>query len=865
MVFFMETKITKVQMERVRRSIGFINGIEVDPDGSKEGLCLAWKSEASITLQNFSRRHIDVLVSKQNDEQQWRFTGFYGSPYAQEREDSWNLLRRLGCNEEQPWIVCGDFNEIMYGLENKGGLPREEKRMEAFCNALEDCRLIDVGYTGSWFTWERGNLPETNIRERLDRGAANVNWMSMFSEANIQHLVHSTSDHCLLLITTIKEEKRRRWETFKFEAWWAMEETFESEVKLIWERASGDLLQKLEFLKAELRKWAIRIELSKKGKKEFLTSKVVVLMEADRTDNNLAELIDTRLQLNYEIDKDECYWEQRARVNWLKLGDRNTAFFHNIATQKRRQNCIQKLQDSDGRETGEQQEMAEIARTYFQELFKTEEEGQYDHILTGVEWCISDDDNRHLTMPFTKEEIWEALKSMGATKAPREDGLPAIFFHKLWHIFGNEVSTYCLQQLNGGMEVSRLNTTHIVLILKKVHPTNVSHFRLISLCNVIYKIMAKAIAIRFRGILEKCIDKAQSTFVLGQLISDNVLVAYELLNTLKKKKIGRKGLMVVKLDMSKAYDRVEWAFLKEMMRKMGFEQSWVNLIMKCLSTISYAVVLNGQAGNIFYSSRRLRQGDPLSPFLFLICGEGLSSLMRLAQREKNFRGVKASRRGPQISHLLFADDCILSGEATKRGAGLLKRILCEYRKCSGQQVNFDKSTVFFSSNTRAEEKDLVTRILGVRSSNDPERYLGLPNMVGKRKKEAFQNLKDCFRQRIDNWSIKHLLQGGKEVFIKAILQAILTYTMTCFLLPKTLCSNLESIIANSGGKKVMVGGEFIGARGGSYAFRRKTVLKAKYYPQSNFLQAQLGNFPSLTWRSILAAKGLLNDGLCWRI
>ncbi|KAA3483895.1 reverse transcriptase [Gossypium australe] len=243
-------------------------------------------------------------------------------------------------------------------------------------------------------------------------------------------------------------------------------------------------------------------------------------MEAETSNNNLAKLIDTKLQLNLEIEKDERYWEQRARVNRLKLGDRNRAFFHSIATQRQRKNNIQKLQNTNGRETGKLQEMANIARTYFQELFEAGEKGHYEHLLTAQ---------------YTKEEIWEALTSMGATKAPCEDGFLATFFQRFWHIIGDEVTMYCLQHLNGGMEVSPINTTHIVLIPKKVNPTNLYHFCPISLCNVNYNIMAKAIANRFRGVLEKCIDKAQSAFVIGRLISDNVLLAYEVLHTLKRK------------------------------------------------------------------------------------------------------------------------------------------------------------------------------------------------------------------------------------------------------------------------------------------------------------------------------------------
>ncbi|KAA3479382.1 reverse transcriptase [Gossypium australe] len=197
---------------------------------------------------------------------------------------------------------------------------------------------------------------------------------------------------------------------------------------------------------------------------------------------------------------------------------------------------------------------------------------------------------------------------------------------------------------------------------------------------------------------------------------------------------------------------------------MGFVEKWVDLIMKCITTVSYSVITNGERGSNFHSTRGLKQGDPLSTFLFLICSEGLSSLLRSAKKQGLLRGAKASRRGPEISHLLFADDCIMFGEASEKGARILKDILKEYESCSGQYVNFNKSTIFYNSNTRNEKREEASRVLGVRSSTCPEKYLGLPNV------------------------------------------AIPTYAMSCFLLPKALFEMIENKIAKywwqkGGGKR----------------------------------------------------------------
>ena len=165
--------------------------------------------------------------------------------------------------------------------------------------------------------------------------------------------------------------------------------------------------------------------------------------------------------------------------------------------------------------------------------------------------------NATLISEFTKEEIESAIKQMHPTKTLGPDGMPALFYQKFWHIIKHDVTKLCLKMLRGQSNFHDINQTHIVLIPKVKYPKYISQFRPISLCNVVYKIVAKVLANRLKVVLLACISKTQSAFVHGRLITDNALVAFEMFHTLKNKKRGSKGFYALNLDMIKAYDRVE--------------------------------------------------------------------------------------------------------------------------------------------------------------------------------------------------------------------------------------------------------------------------------------------------------------------
>uniref|UniRef100_A0A803PY90 Reverse transcriptase domain-containing protein n=1 Tax=Cannabis sativa TaxID=3483 RepID=A0A803PY90_CANSA len=311
--------------------------------------------------------------------------------------------------------------------------------------------------------------------------------------------------------------------------------------------------------------------------------------------------------LNCVEEKREMYWRQRSRALWLRHGDRNTKFFHFKASARRKKNTILGLYDSQGRWRTSEKDLADIAISYFQQLFSQSNGGsEIREELRGCVPCrISSDENRALLEPFSSEEIKSTLFQIHPLKAPGKDGLP-----------------------------------------------------------------------------------------------------------------------------------------ETMMDCLGYEEEWTKKIMNCVRSVSFSILLNGSIKGHFRPTRGLRQGDPLSPFLFLLCSEGLSCLIYEAERAGRIQGLRFGSLDQRLSHLFFADDSLVFLEATLEECKTIKEVLNRYELLSGQCINYDKSEMCVGSKISSDSAGILAAHLGVNLVENHTKYLGMPSFVGRNKQQVFGKIRE---------------------------------------------------------------------------------------------------------------------------
>ena len=423
---------------------------------------------------------------------------------------------------------------------------------------------------------------------------------------------------------------------------------------------SSDVLNRcLESFRARLEVWN-EIEFGNVGKTMAELQKKLEWLELQpSTLDMIRSLRNPRIELNCWMDKEDDMWRQRSRISWLQSGDRNTRFFYEKASARYKNNLIKGLMDENGRWLEGDEYVEKLMLQYYEMLFTSSDHVEFEEILDAVQHKVTPRMNQVIVKEFSKVEAKNAIKQMYHLKSLGPDGMPPLFYQHFWPNIGGVVTSTFLDFPNSGIIPPNFNHTHNFLIPKCKEPKTMTNYRPISLCNVVYKIVLKAITNRWKKVLPSIIIDTQSAFVHGRLITDNVLVAYEMMHHISQKKSGRMGDLALKLDISKAYDRVEWIWLEKIMQKLGFDNKWCALIMKCVTTVSYSVKINGKPKWHIVPSRGIRQGDPLSPYLFLLCAEGLSALIKKEVENGRLGGVAVCHWDPKISHLFFADDSLI--------------------------------------------------------------------------------------------------------------------------------------------------------------------------------------------------------------
>lgn len=480
-----------------------------------------------------------------------------------------------------------------------------------------------------------------------------------------------------------------------------------------------------------------------------------------------------------------------------RAGDRNTKFFHSVTKARRIRNRISVLLDENGNSIHGDRNIANTAEEFFKTQFSSQQQAQMDFgdSFDGFVASVTPEINTDLTRPVTIEEIRQAAYAIGAHKAPGPDGFTASFYHTFWEDIEQSIVKDVTQFFDGEFLDQNHNHTNICLIPKVRPATKMTEFRPIALCNVSYKIISKILVKRLKTHLPNIISENQTAFTPGRNISDNVIIAQEAYHALKVSKRISKSYMALKTDITKAYDRLEWNFLEETMRRMGFCDKWINLIMLCVKSVSFSVLINGSPSGYIKPERGIRQGDPLSPYLFILCANVLFHLMNKAAAERKIQGMKISIQSPTVSHLLFADDSLFFTLANLKNGRAIKKILSQYERISGQSVNLSKSAITFGSRVKDQVKTQMRHLLAIHNDGGGGKYLGVPEQFGRKKTENLEYITAKVKAKINGWHQKFLSSGGKEVLTKSIASAMPVYPMNVFKFPKKVCDDINNTLA----------------------------------------------------------------------
>lgn len=670
---------------------------DVDCSG---GLFLCWSASVVVVVLFKDVNYVLCNVTNELNVSYYVLC-VYGSPYLAERAGVWRTRRSLIWAHPGKLVMIGDFNQVKYSAQKKGGnsiIPG----VVQFSKWKLECALMDIDFQWALYTWSNNREGNNCIWERLDRAYATDEWRSTFPNAVIWNMPILLSDHNPIVLECEPSGGKKR-RPYKLDQWCLKVEQAQETITREWDSewnglAMFVLQRKIHTLVRECKKWCLDYKCENKIDWNLIQQDLLLHQNNTQEKANMDEAQIRRLAYLEEIEVKSLFWRQRARLKWDTLGDQGTSFFYKCVKSRKSQNDIKAIRGSGGDWLFEPTEIKEEFLWFYQDLFIPVPA----HESIDLQWAdwnpkLKKLETNHLNIlnsPFSMQEIKDAAMSMKAFKSPGPDGVAPGFYHSKWELVQKQVTDAVFSFFTGGFMLREMNATFITVIPKVERPETVSEFRPISLCNTPYKIISKCLVRRLRKVVEDLVGDSQNAFVPGRKMSDSCLIGHEMLHSMKKKKGSALGA-IFKVDLNKAYDRVRWDFLQKVLEEMNFPPKWVNWIMQCVTTVSYSVPVSGEPTEKIFPKVGLGQGDPLSPYLFILCMEVLAKKLIEIQENKRLQGLKAGRRAPMINHLFFADDALFFVKASTENFRVLKDTIDNFCSISGEMINLQKILCYF--------------------------------------------------------------------------------------------------------------------------------------------------------------------------
>ncbi|XP_048490396.1 uncharacterized protein LOC125492264 [Beta vulgaris subsp. vulgaris] len=857
-----ETKAEECRARQVTRLLGFDDFKAIPPHGLKGGIWLMWKKSIELvswsevspyyfhSLFKFSPKHPEMLL-----------TGIHAPSTARERHELWKNMEQNLPPDQTPWMVVGDLNEIRSQSEKSGGRAFRSSQCQALNSFMDAACLVDLGFDGNPYTWTNAREGAALIRERLDRALANHTWISAFPGTQVSHLPRTHSDHCPLCVNlNFSSSSHQKAFPFRCKEVWLAHSDFKKFFVNNWINPVVDFLEGRDKFLANIKHWDLHVfgNLSMQKKRIYARLNGIQKALAFRTSTFLLNLEKNLLNdLNHIHLVEKRIWAQKAGFDWRRNGDLNTRYFHIIAKIKKSRGKIHALQNLNGDWEFDDLVLKDLARLTFRNILTTNHSLSLLNCSFNPLITLSTEEAASLISPVLIEELNIIVKSMSPIKSLGPDGIQPVFYQQCWTELHQTISDFVNKCLTDGFIPENINKSFICLIPKKTAPTTINDFRPIGLCNTILKILTKTIAMRLRPLMINLTSPLQTSFVKGRTIDENIIILKEVAHLFKRTK-RKKSIMALKIDLTKAFDCLEWSFIRETLIGFNFPKRLVETIMSVITTPSISVLWNGEITQEFKPSRGIRQGDPLSPYIFVLCMERLSLLIQQKLDLKLWKPLMITK-DIGLSHLFYADDVFLFGRASCDNLDLMMEVL----------------------------NDFVLQ-------SDFGKYLGVHISPNKLRRSDYLDLLDKTTDRIRGWQAKLLNMAGRCTLIKSVLNSYPLHVMQTNILPigvlNDIQKNAKRFLWNKVGqrhyisrtswdqvcKPMIEGGLGIrDLRHWNFCFMAKLgwifltqpsklwvkILKSKYCKGSNFMDVIPNVSHSTIWRDILKGRDLLRQGL----